>query len=443
MNDRFGFAAVTWLRWASLPLRASGCKCAAALGAVLSGGWAEIWHFSSSWSLACTPFWLPSPGAAPAEEVLVWCCLTESCSKFEDWVPPEVADGPSAAWECHVRLAWAFCCWNRAVLSMIPMNGVLRGLCSAMEPWTWLMFSLSRTSGPLTLSEKLPAEVKLLVELARITLLDGEAAETALVPGPCCLPSLKFFWVGAVNLSAVLEDWEERLSSCCEQEHWLEINSLYSSALAPVGTLADDRVLVPSTCWILACRTGKGLWGRCWKDDCVFGWHGLLPILAPGWPELRCWFVLTICACLVGCTINPGSLRYFLPALLWGDAVPAFCWAPSWRVLLYDAAAAERGSRCGEETESSEWGSSSSLSWRLQVSFTPCAVLSSSLSELFICCSSCGDWCFCCCALWNCLHSSSTRARRRFISWLLGHSCVASRRSARAARSFLVRKTKK
>lgn len=363
-------------------------------------------------------------------------------------MPPEATcvDNPSDAWECQVRLDWVFCCWNLAVLSMIPINGVLRGLCSAV-PWTWwMLLSLSRTSGPspLILSEKLLAELKLLVELARIILLAEELQGTGL----CCLASLKFIGVEAVNLSVVLDllakECEDRFSLCCEWEHWLDTNfSLYSSELGPAETLPDDNVPVPSKCWILQCRTGKGLWGRCWKDDCVFALHGPLPGFGPGWMELRCWLVFTICACFVGCMIKPGSLRYLLPVLLWGDTDLAFCWTPSWRVLLYDEAAKEHCSLCEQETDSSGCGSSSSPSWRLKLSFTPCIMPSSSLSELLICCSSCGDWCFCCCVLWNCLHSSSTRARRRFISWLLGHSCVASRKSARAASSFLFREKEK
>ena len=329
---------------------------------------------------------------------------------------------------------------------MIPMNGVLRGLCSATAPWPWgTLLSLSRTSGPsaFMLSEQLLAELKLLAELAGVVLLDGELGETPLAAGLCCLASLKFIWAEAASLSAGLDllakEREESLSWCCEWEHWLDANfSLYSSELEPVGTLPDGNVLVASKCWVLEWRPGKGLWGRCWKDDCVFVWHWLLPGFDPGWLELRCWLVLTIWACFVGCMIKPGSLRNLLPVLLCGDTDRAFCWTPPWRVLLCDEAAKECCSLCGEETDSSQCGSSSSLSWRLKLSFTPCIMSSSSLSELVICCSSCGDWCFCCCVLWSCLQSSSTRAKRRFISWLLGHSCVASRKSARAASSFLL-----
>lgn len=353
-------------------------------------------------------------------------------------------DNASAAWECQVRPACVFCCWNLAVLSMIPINGVLRGRCSV--PWAWLaLVSFSRTSGPspLTLPDKLLADVKLLDELARITLLHGEAEEPPQGTGLCCLESLKFTEAEAVDVSPgldLLAKEQERVSCCCGCERWLDTNfSLCSSSVGAVEMLPDDNVLVPSTCWFLECRMGKGLWGRCCKDNCVLVLHWLLPGLDPGCMELRCWLVFTICACFVGCMIKPGSLKYLLLVLLWGDTDWAF-WTPSWRVLLNNEAAEEHCSLCGGETDSLGCGSSSSLSWGWKLSFTPDVVPSSSLSELLVCSSSCGDWCFCCCVLWNCLHSSSTRARRRFISWLLGHSWVASRRSARAASSFLFRK---
>lgn len=446
MNERFGFAVLWWLSWAlwdgSLAT-ASGYKWEP----LLSVQWGRIWHVSSSRSFACTLLWLPSPRAAPVDDPLVEKCLTENCSKVEGWMPAEATfvANPSAAWECQVRLDCVFCCWNLAVLSMIPINGVLRGRCSV--PWAWLtLVSLSRTSGPspLTLPDKLLAELKLLDELARITLLDGEPEEPPLGPGLCCLGSLKFTGAEAVDVSAgldlVAKEREERVSWCCGCEHWLDTNfSLCSSGVGSVEMLPDDNVLVPSTCWLLECRMGKGLWGRCCKDDCVLVLHWLLPGLDPGWMELRCWLVFTICACFVGCMIKPGSLMYLLLVLLWGDTDWAF-WTPSWRVLLNNEAAEEHCSLCGGETDSLGCGSSSSLSWRLKLSFTPGTIPSSSLSELLVCSSSCGDWCFCCCVLWNCLHSSSTRARRRFISWLLGHSWMASLRSARAARSFLFRK---
>lgn len=67
---------------------------------------------------------------------------------------------------------------------MIPMNGVLRGLCSAVPLGIWFpTLSLIRASGPGTLkpSEKLLLEAKLLVELDILMLLDGEPEEPELV----------------------------------------------------------------------------------------------------------------------------------------------------------------------------------------------------------------------------------------------------------------------
>lgn len=440
MNDRFGFAVVTW-PWLSWVLWGgwAGSLAAPWLRDLLSVHWGGVWHVSSSRSL-------PSPGAAPGEAPLAEKCFTENCSRLEGWMPAETTfvDNPSAAWECQVRLNCVFCCWNLAVLSMIPMNGVLRARCSV--PWAWLRLgSLSRTSGPspLTLPDKLLAEVKLLDELARMRLLDEEAEEPPLGTGLCCLESLKFTGAEAVDVSPGLDlqakEREERVSGCCGCERWLDTNfSLCSSAVGSVEMLPDENMFVSSPCWVPQCRVGKGLWGRCCKDDCGLVLHWLPPALDPGWMELRCWFVFTICACFVGCIIKPGSLRYLLLVLLWGDTHWAF-WTPSWRVLLNNEAAEEHCSLCGGEIDSLGCGRSSSLSWRLKLLFTPDTIPSSSLSELLVCSSSCGHWCFCCCVLWNCLHSSSTRAKSRFISWLLGHIWAASRRSERAASSFLFR----
>lgn len=76
MNERFGFAMVTWLRWLSWVLwdgslaPASGYKREPCLGDLLSVQWGGIWHVSSSRSLASMLLWLPSPRAAAVEDPL-------------------------------------------------------------------------------------------------------------------------------------------------------------------------------------------------------------------------------------------------------------------------------------------------------------------------------------------------------------------------------------
>lgn len=101
---------------------------------------------------------------------------------------------------------------------MIPMNGVLRGLCSAVLLCTWLTtLSLIRASGPWTLkpSEKLLLEVKLLVELDIFILLDGEPEEPELVREAGCRASPQPTgppWLGGATFTAA-EAWDRSLSA--------------------------------------------------------------------------------------------------------------------------------------------------------------------------------------------------------------------------------------
>lgn len=117
---------------------------------------------------------------------------------------------PSATGQCQERFGGLPCCWNLAVLSMMPMNGVLRGLCSAVPPCAWVVpLSLILESGPGTLnpSETLLLEVKLLVELDIFTLLDGEPDEPELVREAGCRTSLQLTgppWLGGA-MSTVTE----------------------------------------------------------------------------------------------------------------------------------------------------------------------------------------------------------------------------------------------
>lgn len=114
---------------------------------------------------------------------------------------------PSAT-GCQERFGGLLCCWNLAVLSIMPMNGVLRGLCSAVLPCTWVVpLSLIRESGPWTLnpSETLPLEVKLLVELDIFMLPDGEPEEPELVSEAACRTSLQLTgppWLGGATSTA-------------------------------------------------------------------------------------------------------------------------------------------------------------------------------------------------------------------------------------------------
>lgn len=206
MNDRFGFVEGRWLLWASLLIW--GCclemlswyRWETVLVILLSWQWAGIWHFLSSTSFTCAPLWTLPP-RVETEEVLAWllnpaACFREGFSEFEGCRPAAedvFVSNPSGTWQCQVRFGGLLCCWNLAVLSMIPMKGVLRGLCSAVPLWTWLTaFSLMRASGPWLLkpSEKLLLEVKLLVELDIFTLLDGEPEELELVREAGCRVSL-------------------------------------------------------------------------------------------------------------------------------------------------------------------------------------------------------------------------------------------------------------
>lgn len=115
---------------------------------------------------------------------------------------------PSATGQCQERFGGLLCCWNLAVLSMMPMNGVLRGLCSAVPPCTWVVpLSLIRESGPWTLnpSETLLLEVKLLVELDIFMLLDGEPEEPELEREAGCRTSLQLTgppWFGGAMSTA-------------------------------------------------------------------------------------------------------------------------------------------------------------------------------------------------------------------------------------------------
>lgn len=229
MNDRFGFAEVRWLLWASVLTWGGGCfemfswyRWGTPL-VFLSWQRAGIWHLLSSSSFTCAPLWtLMLRGET--EQGLAWLQyppgLRAGFSEL-DCRPAAVAvfvSSPSGIWQCHERLGGLLCCWNLAVLSMMPMNGVLRGLCSVVPLCAWLVpLSLIRESGPWTLnpSEKLLLEVKLLVELDIFMLLDGDPEEPELVrEAGCCasLPLTGLPWLGGAK-SMVMEAWARSRSA--------------------------------------------------------------------------------------------------------------------------------------------------------------------------------------------------------------------------------------